>query len=121
MPARRTTPDASDHDLLIRIDTRLEVLHASVRENNQATTARLDELNRGKASYGDLDVLRKTIEENHADHQETVEELRKSDREQQAQLDWARRMIWIAIGVSATLQVIVVPVIIGISLRALGH
>lgn len=121
MPAqRRTTLDASDHDLLIRIATQLEVLHASVRENNQAVSLRLDQLTRDKATYADLDVLRKTIEERVATHAQHVDDLRKTDESQQEQLDWARRMIWTAIGISATLQVVVVPVIIAIALRALG-
>lgn len=119
-PRQPPPPSANDHDLLIRIDTKLEVLHSSVRENNQAVALRLDQLGKEKAGYGDLDLLRRTIEEKDSHNEQRVSELKKKDADQQVELDWARRMIWIAIGISATLQIVVVPIIIAIALRALS-
>ena len=120
MPTRKHSTDASDHDLLIRIDTRLEVLSSQVRENNQAVALRLDQLGRDKASYADLDTLRKFIDEREKQTEQRVIDLEANDQKQQQQIDWSRRMIWVAIGILGTLQVIVVPIIIAVALRALS-
>jgi uncharacterized membrane protein len=117
----RSQVNATDHDLLIRIDTKLESLASSVRENNAAVAMRLDQLGKEKVNYGDLDVLRRLIDEKEGNNDQRVKELKEKDASLQKELDWARRMIWIAIGISATLQIIVVPVIIAIALRALSR
>jgi len=104
----RTTPaNTSDHDLLIRIDTKVDNLSSMLQETRTALSARIDRLAQEKAGYGDLDILRKALEE----HQKTTkEELGEKKTEMSGlteKVDWTRRMIWIAIGILGTLQFLV--------------
>jgi hypothetical protein len=91
---------SSDHDLLIRIDTRLEILSQSVAQNHSDVTSRINVLDTLKANYTDLDVLRKAIDS----QQESAADLTEK-------VDWTRRMLWMAIGGLAVLE-IVVPLIL---------
>jgi len=97
MPARRPSPDASDHDLLIEIRTRLDVLQSSVRENNAAIGLRLDHLQTEKASTKDLDVVRAFIENVQRDG-------KTKDAAQDKDIRFAHRMIYIAIGALGVLE-----------------
>lgn len=97
MPPPRSRPAAnvSDHDLLIRIDTKLEMLTASVSQNHSEFTQRLNELDKEKANNGDIELLRATIR----DQQVRADGLAEK-------VDWTRRMLWIAIGAMAALNII---------------
>lgn len=107
MPPRTTSPNASDHDLLIRIDTRLQSLSESVAMNHSAVTTRLNELDKDKASYKDLDVLRKAIEESQTKNKDDVGTVRTDYRDLADKVDWTRKMLWIAIGVVGVLQILI--------------
>lgn len=107
MAPPRQTSNASDHDLLIRIDTKVDNLSSMVQETRTALSARIDHLAQEKAGYGDLDVLRKSLEE----YQKAKKE---EDGKLAEKVDWTRRMIWIAIGIITTLQFIGPALIIGL-------
>lgn len=113
MPPRNPA-NASDHDLLIRIDTKVDVLQSTVAETRTALSARIDRLAQEKAGYGDLDVLRNTL----ADYQKAQKEEQADKNEQAkelaAKVDWTRRMIWIAIGVLGTLQFLGPAIVLGL-------
>lgn len=93
MTPRNPNTNSSDHDLLVRLDTKMDVLQSTVQETRTALSARIDRLAQEKASYGDLDLVRKTVE----DYQRKNEKLEE-------QVDGTRRMIWIGAGVLSTLQ-----------------
>src|SRR6266542_3915256 len=106
---RRTSPDASDHDLLVRIDAKLEFLQTSLGETRTALSARIDGLGKEKANVTDLDPLRKAIER----HQETLDEqcediTKKIDRDDfktlTEKVDSTRRLVWIGVGVLGVLE-----------------
>lgn len=124
MPPRKTPQDASDHDLLIKIDTRLEVLQASVRENNAALNTRLDSLVREKANITDLDPLRNTIaklqEEFGAQCDDLTSKADKTEFKDIAdKLDATRRLVFIGIGILLAVQVIGVPILVAILIKVL--
>jgi|ERR1700682_348189 len=93
---------SSDHDLLIRIDTRLEVLASNVAQNHNDFTNRLNTLDKEKVDYKELDVLRKTISEQQSAGKELADKV-----------DWTRRMVWIAIGAMGALN-LVWPIILAL-------
>lgn len=102
--APRTSPNASDHDLLIEIRTRLDVLQSSVRENNAAVSLRLDHLQSEKANSKDLDPLRTAIE------RQQVDIAAKGDKKDflglVATVDSTRRLVFIGVGILAALEAI---------------
>ncbi len=100
MPPR--TQATSDHDLLIRIDTKVDVLQSTLQETRTALSARIDRLAQEKASYADLDPLRKAIE---ALQSASSEKAEKHDLNSLVStVDSTRRIVWIGIGVLVTLQ-----------------
>jgi hypothetical protein len=100
--APRLSPNATDHDILIEIRTRLDVLQSSVRENNAAVAMRLDQLQNDKASSKDLDPLRTSIER----QQKDIES--KADKAAFQTLvevtDGTRRLVYIGLGILIALQ-----------------
>jgi hypothetical protein len=93
---------ASDHDLLIRIDTKVDVLQSTLHETRTALSARIERLAQEKAGYADLDPLRKSIEA-----LQSVATAKAEKHEFDAlvsTVDSTRRIVWIGIGVLATLQ-----------------
>lgn len=102
---RTNNSNASDHDLLIRIDTRLEILSASVSQNHNDVTMRLNELDKDKVSYKELDVLRETI-----NGQQLIAE-RLAEK-----VDWTRSMLWKGMGILAALNIII-PIVLALALR----
>src|SRR6185295_17593919 len=106
-PQRRLSPDASDHDLLIRLDTKVDILigsqgemrnalDARINETRTALGARIENLGKDKANISDLDPLRKQIERIQED---VVTHL--ADK-----LDNTRRLVFIGVGILAALQAI---------------
>jgi hypothetical protein len=108
MPPRShtITAIASDHDLLIRIDTKVDVLQGTMQETRTALSARIDRLAQEKASYADLDPLRKQIEAAQAIAQTAV--ATKTDKTDFNALidkvDATRRLVWIGVGILVALQ-----------------
>ena len=92
-PVRHNT----DHDLLIEIRTKLDYLQTEMRDGHTNFIARLERLEREKANYTDLDILRRSIEKTNAEGG-IREDL------QQAEIDWTKRGLYIAIGAGAMLQ-----------------
>jgi DNA-binding FadR family transcriptional regulator len=91
MPPARASSSTSDHDLLIEIKTRLELLQSTVQESRTALSARIDRLAQEKADNGSLDTLRQTIER----AQQTNKE---KEADQDKDIAFSQRMIYIAIG-----------------------
>jgi len=87
----RNPPDASDHDLLIRIDTKVDLLNSTLNETRTALSARIDRLATEKASVGEVDTLRKFIEKVQADGN-------SKDAAQDKEIAFAKKMIYMAIG-----------------------
>jgi DNA-binding FadR family transcriptional regulator len=93
---------ASDHDLLIRIDTKVDVLQSTVQETRTALSARIDRLAQEKAGYSDLDPLRKAIERFQED---VTGKINKADFDDLLhKVDGTRRLLYIGVGVLLTLQ-----------------
>jgi hypothetical protein len=126
-PIRSAVPNRSDHDLLIRIDTRLEVLSTSVSQNHDDVSLRLTRLDSEKAGYKDLDILRNIITGQQADVGKLADKVAadaeklatkvQTDADELAEkVDWTRRMLWLGIGGLIVLN-IVVPIIVGLAMR----
>jgi len=104
MPPRTVNTQASDHDLLIRIDTKVDVLQTTVQETRTALSARIDRLAQEKAGYSDLDPLRKTIDLMQSDLAKKTD---KDDVNNIAEkLDSTRRLVFIGYGILAAIQFI---------------
>jgi hypothetical protein len=88
-PRTLRTPD-TDHDLLIRIDTKVEGLASSVMQMQSAFEGRVARLEVEKASSSDLDVLRSFIE--------------KTQEKNRTDIDWTKRMIWMGLGAIVAVQ-----------------
>ena len=102
--APRAQTSASDHDLLIRIDTKVDVLQSTLQETRTALSARIDRLAQEKAGYSDLDPLRKAIERFQSDFGSKAN---KGDFDDLVdKVDATRRMLWIGVGILGTLQFI---------------
>jgi hypothetical protein len=112
--APRNPANASDHDLLIRIDTKVDVLQSTVAETRTALSARIDRLAQEKASYGDLDVVRKSIEDYQKRNSEELSAKNAEVEKLADKVDWTRRMIWVAIGILGTLQFLGPAIIFGL-------
>lgn len=113
--------------MLIRIETLLGSLTSSVAQNHNDVTMRLNTLDREKAGYKDLDVLRATIITRQDDADKLAEKVRsdakelakkvQTDAEELAiKVDWTRRMLWLGIGGLIVLNV-AMPIIVGLAMR----
>jgi len=100
----RTSPNASDHDLLIRIDTKVDVLQVTVQETRTALSARIDRLAQDKANYTDLDPLRTSIQRQQSEIEGKAD--KKLFEASIEKADGTRRLVYIGIGIAATLQFI---------------
>jgi len=119
MPPRRSSPDLTDHDLLVTIDAKLGFLQTSLGETRSALSARIDLLGKEKANLSDLDPLRKAIERQQADAAAQCDDIAtKVDKDDFKGLkedlksvretgDGTRRLVWIGVGILATLQLLV--------------
>ena len=112
MASRTTNTIASDHDLLIRIDTKVDLLQSTVQETRTALSARIDRLAQEKAGYNDLDPLRNALEKLQRDTENLCEvdstKVNKAEFDTWLEkVDGTRRLVWIGIGILATLQFLV--------------
>lgn len=107
MPPRAPTfnGQGNDHDLLIRIDTRLEVLNTSVTQNHNDMSVRLSELDKAKVDRKELEGLRSLIDTQQSDSKDLAEKV-----------DWTRRTLWMAAGGLTALNIII-PLIITLLMR----
>lgn len=113
MPAR-PSPNASDHDLLIRIDTKVDVLTSTVQETRTALSARIDRLAQDKANVTELDPLRKMIERQQEQLNAQCDELTaKADK---SEFDGVKRLVLIGVGIVIALNVFVVPPLVSVAI-----
>lgn len=104
MPPRLPNSAASDHDLLIRIDTKVDTLQATLQETRTALSARIDLLAREKANSTDLDPLRHTIE---TLQQKVHTKASQADHDNLAEkFDQTRRLVWIGVGILVAINLI---------------
>jgi len=117
MVSNRPKQPDSDHDLLIAIRERLDVLASSVRENHAAMGMRLDNLQAQKANVSDLDPLRNFIEGVQSTAKERdADQVRRLDG-QDGKITSLSRTMWIGVGILLTVQVLVVPFVLALLIR----
>lgn len=102
MATRTPRTVESDHDLLIRIDQKVESLGTSIAQMQTAFEGRLQRLEAVKAASADLDTLRSFVE--------------KTQEKTRTDVDWTKRMIWMALG-----GVIVFQAVVAIALAFYFH
>lgn len=87
-----------DHDLLIRLDTQMKILMGSIKDLNDNTIVRINELYKIKMSKDDFHSFEKAIENLHSDMEKRIRSV--------------ERFTWIAIGVITIVQMIGIPLIL---------
>jgi hypothetical protein len=103
-PRRPTDRSDSDHDLLIRITERLEGMQLEIRDAHKEFAQRFERLEREKSNYGDLDVLRRSIEAQQATLFAQSQDCLGRDTEQQKQINKLNRVMWLAVGALAGVE-----------------
>lgn len=105
MPPRNSTPARadSDHDLLIRIDAKVEILNSSFQQLQNSFGARVERLEKEAVVRSDLDAYKTLMERQIVkDSDEVGRHLQKHDKE----IAFTLRMIYIAIGALAVLEIL---------------
>lgn len=98
-----------DHDLLIRLDEKVEGLTKAIVELNSNTLRRLEEVENGKAGRDELNVLLDTLSK--AITREETSRV-NADRDVETRMRSVERFVYIAMGIAIILQLVVLPVVL---------
>ena len=77
MPPKTQIPFASDHDLLIRVDTKLDTLSGDLRELKDGTQKRLETLEREKFDASEAQKLKEDGDRVHLDHERRMRRIER--------------------------------------------
>lgn len=98
-----------DHDLLIRLDEKVEGLTKAIVELNSNTLRRLEEVENNKAGRDELNVLLDTLSK--AINREETSRV-AADRDVETRMRSVERFVYIAMGIAIILQLVVLPVVL---------
>lgn len=98
-----------DHDLLIRLDTRVEGLILAIQSLNDNTIKRLEDVESQKAGRDELNVILEGFTKNiEKEEKQRIE----ADQNIDLRMRSAERFVYIAMGVAIVLQIVVLPVVL---------
>lgn len=98
-----------DHDLLIRLDEKVEGLTKAIVELNSNTLRRLEDVENTKAGRDELNVVLDTL--NKAIAREEASRV-TADRDVETRMRSVERFVYIAMGIAIILQLVVLPVVL---------
>lgn len=109
-----------DHDLLIRLDTKVDGLTAEIKTLRDDTIGRVVKLENGKVDRGDFDEFKKYLAKEiamvheHATQERSkiVESSKEFQKDVEARLRAIERFVYIAIGIITVVDIIGIPLIL---------
>lgn len=125
MNAQTQNNSTADHDLLIRLDQKVESLTKAITDLNDNTLKRLDVVEKEKADRVDIDKLAedlrnhiRSVEQNFKD--ELAEEKQRRmdcDKDIETRMRTAERFMYISVGVTIIIQIVILPIILHFVLK----
>lgn len=99
----------ADHDLLIRLDTKVENLTKAIEDLNKNTLGRIKEVEDNKA---DRDELHAAVEEFRTSIKEEKEARAACDTDIEKRMRSVERFVYISMGVGLIAQLVILPIIL---------
>lgn len=98
-----------DHDLLIRLDEKVEGLTKAIVELNSNTLRRLEDVENNKAGRDELNTMLDNITKSlNKEESSRV----STDKDLETRMRSTERFVYIAMGIAIILQLVVLPVIL---------